>query len=154
MPASPSLNLDDLVTAVYCALDDALIEAGIECHEGKLIPRRGPPPAMDDREVLCLAVLQELLDFESDNAFFLWLENNAVLRGLFPRLLSRQKFADRRVLLTPLIQKLSGAFCALGGEEHPPFVSSTPIRSTSANWCGANSTPDSKDLPRLATAPH
>ena len=37
MPASPSLNLDDLVTAVYCALDDALAEAGIECHEGNLI---------------------------------------------------------------------------------------------------------------------
>jgi hypothetical protein len=154
MPTSPSLNLDDLITAVYCALDDALIEAKIECHEGKLIPRRGPPPAMDDREVLCLAVLEELLGFESDNAFFLWMENNAVVRATFPRLLSRQKFADRRVLLTPLIQKLSGAFCALGGEEHPPFVSSTPIRSTSANWCAANSANDSADWLQLATAPH
>ena len=139
MSVSPPLDLEDLVLAVYCALDDALAEAKVRCRDGKLIWRPGPAPEMDDREVLCLAVLQELLDFESDNAFFLWLANSAVLHALFPKLLSRQKFAERRALLTPLLQKLCQAFCALHGEGTPPFQSSIPIRSTSANWCAANS---------------
>lgn len=133
MPASPAVDLEELVTAVYCALDDALAEAGVVCRDGKLIWRPGPVPEMDDREVLCLAVLQELLGYESDHAFFRWLENNRTLRALFPQLLSRQKFSDRRVLLTPLIQQLSQAFCALAGEGQPPFSSSTPIPYTSAN---------------------
>jgi len=123
MPTSPNLSLEDTVTAIYCALDDALAEAKIKCRDGKLLWRPGPPPEVDDREVLCLAVCQELLGYESDNAFFLWLENNPVMRALFPKRLSRQKFADRRVLLTPLLQQLCQAFCALGGEASPPLPS-------------------------------
>jgi len=129
MSAPAALQLEDLVTAVYCALDDALAEARITCRNGKLLPRRGPAPEMDDREVLCLAVLQELLGFESDNAYFRWLHNNALLKRLFPTLLTRQKFAERRVLLTPLLQKLCRAFCALHGEAAPPFsvIDSHPV---------------------------
>jgi hypothetical protein len=138
VPASPALTLEEIVTAVYCALDDALTEANVICRDGKLIWRPGPPPEMDDREVLCLAVLQELLDYESDNAYCLWLANNATIRALFPKLLTRQKFAERRALLTPLIQRLSQAFCVLDGEGSPPFVSSIRTRSTSANSCAAN----------------
>jgi len=126
------IDLEYLVISVYSALDDALREAGVCCQDGKLIPRRGPPPDVDDREVLCLVVLQELLGFESDHAFYLWLEASPVMRGLFPRRLSRQNWADRRVLLTPLMERLSSAFCALDGEEGPPFSSSTRIRSMSA----------------------
>jgi len=125
-------DLEDLVITVYAALDDALAEAGIAARAGKLVPRPGPPPEVDDREILCLAVLQELLDFESDHGFYTWFEANAVMRGLFPRRLSRPNWADRRALLTPLLQRLSQTFCALDGEGAPPFSSSTPIRSTSA----------------------
>lgn len=139
MPTSSPLNLEDTVTAVYCALDDALAEANVECRDGKLIPRRGPAPDMDDREVLCLAVLQELLHFESDHFFFLWLANNRTMRELFPRLLTRQKFAERRALLTPLMQRLCQAFCVLGGEGQPPFSSLTPTPSMSASWCAPSS---------------
>jgi hypothetical protein len=126
------MDLEDLVTAVYAAIDDALAEAGIVAHEGKLIPRRGPAPAVDDREVLCLAMLQELLDFESDHAFYSWFEAHPVMRQLFPRRLSRPNWADRRALLTPLMERLSQAFCALDGEGAPPFSSSTRTPSTSA----------------------
>lgn len=136
MPAATAFDVESLVIATYCALDDALAEAGIQCRQGKLIPRRGPPPNVDDREILCLAVLQELLGFESDNRFFLWLENNAVIQQLFPQRLSRQKFADRRALLTPLLKRLCQAFCALAGEAAPPFSSLTPIPSRSANSSG------------------
>lgn len=44
MPAPVRLDLEDLVTAVYCALDDALAHAAIPCESGKLVGRRGPPP--------------------------------------------------------------------------------------------------------------
>jgi hypothetical protein len=115
------LDLEDIVTAVYCALDDALMQAGLRAKDGKLIPRPGPAPAVDDREILCLCVLQELLGFESDNEYHLWLNHNATMQELFPRRLSRPNFADRRVLLTPLIQRLSTAFCELGGQDAPPF---------------------------------
>jgi hypothetical protein len=118
-----TFDLEELVIAVYAALDDALAEAGIHADKGKLIPRSGPAPEVDDREVLCLAMLQELLGYESDHAFYQWIESNPVIDKLFPRRLSRPNWADRRALLTPLMQQLSGAFCALDGEGSPPFSS-------------------------------
>jgi hypothetical protein len=126
------MSLEDLATSVYCALDDALAEAGVVARDGKLIPRRGPPPEVDDREVLCLAVLQEILDFESDHAFYSWFEANPTMRALFPRRLSRPNWADRRAILTPLMERLCAAFCELAGEGSPPFSSSTRTPSTSA----------------------
>jgi hypothetical protein len=148
-----TFDLEELVITVYAALDDALAEAGIRARDGKLIPRRGPPPKVDDREILCLAVLQELLGFESDHEFYQWFEAQAVLRGLFPRRLSRPNWADRRALLTPLLKRLSQAFCALDGEEPPPFSSSTPIRSMSAARCGPTEASGvSAAWPRTVTA--
>jgi hypothetical protein len=131
-----TFDLEELVITVYAALDDALAGAGLRAEDGKLVPRPGPPPAVDDREVLCLAVLQELLGFESDHGFYTWFQASAVLRNLFPRRLTRQNWADRRVLLTPLLKRLSEAFCALDGEAAPPFSSSIPIRSMSAARSG------------------
>ena len=125
-----TLDLEDLAIAVYAAIDDALAEAGIVADKGKLIPRSGPAPEVDDREVLCLAMLQELLGYESDHAFYQWLVSNPVMRRLFPRRLSRPNWADRRALLTPLMQRLSQALCALDDEESPPFSSSTRTPST------------------------
>ena len=113
-------------------LSDALKQAGVSEKDGKLIPRRGPRLAFTDSEALCVAVLQDLLHFESDNAYYLWLERNAVMRKHFPNLPTRQKFAERRAVLTPLLQRLCKAFCALGGEAAPPFAPSIPIRSRCA----------------------
>jgi hypothetical protein len=148
-----TLDLEELVITVYAALDDALAEAGLAARDGKLVPRPGPRPDVDDREVLCLAVLQELLGFESDHAFYQWFESNAVLRKLFPRRLTRPNWADRRALLTPLLQGLSQAFCALDGEEAPPFSSSTPIRLMSAARSGLAASSVSADSSGAAIAP-
>ncbi|MBE3097309.1 MAG: hypothetical protein IMZ44_09305 [Planctomycetes bacterium] len=131
-----TFDLEEWAGTVYAALDDALAEAGVGTRDGKLLPRPGPAPDVDDREVLGLAVLQELLGFESDHEFCQWFESNAVLRQLFPRRLTRPNWADRRALLTPLLQRLSQAFCALDGEEASPFSSSTRIRSMSAARSG------------------
>ena len=125
MSDSHPLSLEDVVIAVYAAIDDALANAGIFSHKGKLIKRPGSAPKVDDREILCLALLQELLGFESDNHFQLWLSSNPTMRSLFPKRLSRQNFADRRALLTPILERLSKALCDLMGEGNPPFSSST-----------------------------
>lgn len=132
MSTATPLTLEDVVTSTYCALDDALVHAGVECHDGKLIPRPGCPPLVDDREILCLALLQELFGFESDNEYHLWLTANPTMNSLFPRFLSRPNFADRRALLTPLMERLCAAFCDLAGEGDPPFASSIRIPSMSA----------------------
>jgi len=147
-----TLDLEELVITVYAALDDALAEAGVITRDGKLVPRPGPAPDVDDREVLCLAVLQELLGFESDHEFYQWFESNAVLRHLFPRRLTRPNWADRRALLTPLLRDLSQAFCALDGQEAPPFSSSTRIRSMSAARSGPAGKNASADSPNAAIA--
>jgi len=125
------LSLEDVVVATYAALDDALREVGIPCRAGKLIPRRGGACAVDDREILCLALLQELLGFASDHEFQLWLHQDPTMRNLFPRQLCRQNFADRRALLRPLLERLSGFFCDQVEGGPPPFSSSTPIPWTS-----------------------
>jgi hypothetical protein len=96
MPSAPGpLDLEDLVITAYAALDDALKHAGIEGKDGKLIPRRGPKPDFDDREVLCLAMLQEWLGYDSDLSYCQWLEGNKTMRSLFPKMISRQKWAER-----------------------------------------------------------
>jgi hypothetical protein len=128
----PSLTVEDTIIAVYCAIDDALNTAGVAENNGKRVDRPGPRPLLSDCEVLCLSILQEILGFESDNSFFLWLQNSPLIHSLFPMLIARQKFAERRALLTGLAYKLSEAFRQLSGEGQPPFSSSIPIRSMSA----------------------
>lgn len=127
-----NLCLEDVIIALYAALDDALGAAAIACVNGKLLPRPGPAPEVDDREVLCLALLQEILGIESDHHFYHWMENHPTVRALFPRRLSRQNFADRRTLLLPLYARLCRAFCTLDGEGDPPFSLSIPTPSKSA----------------------
>lgn len=120
------IDLEDLVITAYCALDDALQNAGIVNNKGKLIPRPGPPPDVDDREVLCLCLLQEWLGFESDLSFYQWFEHNKTMCDFFPRRLSRQNWVDRRTLLSPLAERLAMVFAEMAGddeEEAPPFSS-------------------------------
>jgi hypothetical protein len=132
MQLASFLTVEDTVIALYCAIDDALNSLGVSEQDGKLVERPGPRPMLTDREVLCLSALQEILGFESDNAFFLWLQNSPLIHSLFPMLIARQKFAERRALLTGLAYKLSTAFRQLAGDGQPPFSSSTRILSMSA----------------------
>jgi hypothetical protein len=147
------LSLEDVVVVTYAAVDDALRQVGVSARQGKLIPRRGPAPAVDDREILCLALFQELLGFPSDNQFQLWLAANPTLRALFPRRLSRQNFADRRALLRPLLERLSGFFCTALEGGPPPFSSSTPIPWTSVVRCARGTRLTSGDWPPSDAVP-
>ena len=148
-----TLSLEEIVIAVYSALDDALRQAKIPCHNGKLIPRSGPAPEVDDREILCLALLQELFGFESDHFFYRWLETNPTMRQLFPRRLSRPNWADRRAILTPLIERLSKTFSGMDGEGKPPFSLSIPIPSMSAAPFEQAKKRESEDSPEKDTRP-
>ena len=147
------LSLEEIVIAVYAALDDALRQAKIPCANGKLIPRSGPRPEVDDREILCLALLQELFGFESDHFFYQWLNSNPTMLQLFPRRLTRPNWADRRAILTPLIQRLSQAFVDMDGEEKPPFSSWTPIPSMSVAPFEQAKKSESEDSPEKDTVP-
>lgn len=100
------LSLEEVVISTYSAIDDALSEAGYKSQNEQLFTRRGPKPKVDDREIFCISILQELLGYESDNSFFLWFQNNPVMQSLFPQNISRQKFADRRLGLMPIFEKL------------------------------------------------
>jgi len=132
MLLTPCFSTEDAILILFCAIDDALNTVGIVERDGKLIERPGPRPALSDREVLCLSVLQEVLGYESDNSYFNWLHNSPLIRSLFPMLIPRQKFAERRALLTGLAYKLSDAFRHLAGDGQPPFSSSIRILSMSA----------------------
>lgn len=118
-----AVQLEDTIAALYLALEEALRKAGVPQVKNRLVPRRGPPPEVEDMQILCLSVLQELLGFESDNSYHLWLDVNPVIQSLFPRRLTRQNFGDRRVLLTPVLERLLPAFCDIAGEGRPPFWS-------------------------------
>ena len=148
-----TLSLEEVVIAVYSALDDALREAKIPCHNGKLIPRSGPAPEVDDRVILCLALLQELFGFESDHFFYRWLETNPTMTQLFPRRLSRPNWADRRAILTPLIERLSNIFAGMEDGDKPPFSLLIPIPSMSAAPFEPAKRNDSADSPEKGTAP-
>lgn len=153
--SSPAFyDLEDFVIALYSALTDALVHAGVSHRNGKLISRPGPAPDVDDLEILCITILQEILGFESDNGFYDWFQNHPLMDELFPRKLSRQNYADRRAILTPLMQKLCQAFCALGGEAIPPFALLTPIRSMSAAPFEPDEKCASADWHKKATVVH
>jgi hypothetical protein len=131
--SSPAyVDLEDFTIALYASLDDALTASELKTQNGKLIPRPGPTPDVDDREILCVAVLQEILGFESDNQFYDWFTHHPTMRKMFPRKLSRQNYADRRALLTPLMKRLGSAYCTILGEHASPFSLLTPIPSMSA----------------------
>ena len=81
-------------------------------RKGKPVPtRRGPKPEVEDREVLCLAKLQNLPGFESDHEFYLalrrvnlWFESDGTMGLLFPRRPWRQNRADRLARIAYLPQ--------------------------------------------------
>jgi hypothetical protein len=65
-------DLDTLLTALYCFLDDNVIDRR----------RIGRPPLLTDAELLCLAIAQVLLGFPGERRWIRYARKN--LRHLFP----------------------------------------------------------------------
>src|SRR3954470_6810758 len=92
-------DLDTLLIALYVALTDRIIPL-----RPKPAGAPGGPPVVTDAEVVCLAVAQAHLKYESERK---WLRNAPGLVGhLFPRLLSqsRELEADMASSHLPLIR--------------------------------------------------
>jgi hypothetical protein len=86
--------LDDLVTALYVTVDD-LLE-----------PRRGPghPPKLSDAELICLAVAQVLLGYDSERR---WLRAVAGRLGhLFPYVCGQAAYNRRLRRAGPLVAQI------------------------------------------------
>jgi hypothetical protein len=89
-------DLDTLLIALYVALTDRIIPL-----RPKPAGAPGGPPVVTDAEVVCLAVAQAHLKYESERK---WLRNAPGLVGhLFPRLLSQSEYNRRVRALSPLM---------------------------------------------------
>ena len=115
--APTEANLDALLIALYCVLDDAL-------------PRkrqRGPAPAVTDAELICMAVAQVLLGFPGERR---WLRNAPRLLGhLFPRWLDQSGYTRRLRRLGPEIVEAIGLVAHISDAWHDTvrLVDSTPV---------------------------
>ena len=123
-------DLDTLLIALYVELEDRIIPA----HRPGA--RRGPgrPPAVNDAELVCLAVAQVLLRYNDERH---WLRAAAARIGhLFPRLLEHSEYNQRLKSAAPLLE---AALRWLG--EHTPG-SAEPLRLMDATpiGCGQSKT--------------
>jgi Transposase DDE domain len=66
------VDLDTLIVAVYCLVDDLVDEVMLSGATEKL-RQRGPKPILDDREVLSIEIVGELADYgreQTEGGFF------------------------------------------------------------------------------------
>ena len=128
--------LDDLVIALYVTIDE-LLE-----------PRRGPgrPPRLSDAELICLAVAQVLLGYDSERR---WLR---AVRGrlghLFPYLCGQAAYNRRLRRAAPLVATISRALAVACPSwcDQWRLLDATPVacgasretvkRSALAGWAG------------------
>jgi hypothetical protein len=128
--------LDDLVIALYVTIDD-LLE-----------PRRGPghPPRLSDAELLCLAVAQVLLGYDSERR---WLRAVTDQLGhLFPYVCGQAAYNRRLRRAAPLVAAIcsSLATCSPSWCDQWRLLDATPVpcgasrqtvrRSELAGWAG------------------
>src|ERR671937_768015 len=116
MPASPSLDLDTFLVAVYCVVDD-LYRAELA---GTKPTRPGHRPELSDSEVLTLALLAQWQQGRSERAFLRYAQHH--WRHYFPRLLSQSAF-NRRT------RDLGGVLARLGPlvSQHTARVLGLPV---------------------------
>ncbi len=60
------MDLDDLIVAVYCLIDETLVIV----TNGRRLRQRGPDPLLSDAEVLTMEVVGEFLALDQDTAIF------------------------------------------------------------------------------------
>jgi len=82
-------NLDTLLTALYVDLTDRVLPALGWSRDH----RPGRKPALDDAELLCLAVAQQLLGIASERRWIRYARKN--LAGMFPHLPGQSGYGKR-----------------------------------------------------------
>jgi hypothetical protein len=114
--------LDDLVIALYVTIDE------------QLEPRRGPghPPKLSDAELLCLAVAQVLLGYDSERR---WLRAVASRLGhLFPYVCGQAAYNRRLRRAAPLVAQLLRALAVAC----PSWCDQWRLLDATAVPCGAS----------------
>ena len=118
------MDLDTLIVATYCLVDEALIAlAG-----GRRLRQRGPAPALADSEVLTMEVVGEFLGLDQDKAIYDYFRRHHL--ALFPALgrVHRTTFARQAANLWRWKERLWQAFSArVPHDPHVALVDSFPV---------------------------
>jgi Transposase DDE domain len=77
------VDLDDLTIAVYCLIDELLLELAADPDWGR-VRQRGPAPTLADSEVLTMEVVGEFLGLDQDVAIYRYFRRHHP--GWFPAL--------------------------------------------------------------------
>src|SRR3954470_4843109 len=114
--ATMDADLDLLLIAVYCTVDDLL--PGRSANARRRIT---------DQEVITLCIAQALLDCRSDERFLALAAWR--LGHLFPQLPERSAFHKRRLVLSAVIEQLIAEFArhSPGFDDQLVLVDSTPV---------------------------
>lgn len=115
-------DLDTLLTALYCFVDDHVI--------GRR--RIGRPPLLNDAELMCLAIAQVLFGFAGERHWIRYARKN--LRHLFPYIPSQSGYNKRLRAAGPLISRVLSTLAQVTPTQAPilRLIDSTPVP------CGAS----------------
>ncbi|WP_410626953.1 IS982 family transposase [Amycolatopsis sp. cmx-8-4] len=98
-----SKELDTLLTALYVLVDDHVVPPRVG---------RGRRPELTDSELICLAVAQVLLRFDSERRWIRHLHSESKWRAWFPRLPGQSGYNKRLRAAYPLARKTIIALAA------------------------------------------
>lgn len=101
------MDLEEFSIAVYCLIDDLLLELGRDPGWGR-VRRRGPAPALADSEVLTMEAVGEFLGLDQDAAIYRHFRRHHP--GFFPALarVHRTTFARQAAKLWAVKERLWG----------------------------------------------
>ena len=118
------MDLDDLIVATYCLIDEeVLVLAG-----GHRLRQRGPAPVMSDAEVLTLEIIGEFLGLDGDAAIYTYFRRH--YGGWFPalRCIHRTTFARQTANLLAWKELLwQRLVTRLPHDPHIALIDSFPI---------------------------
>jgi Transposase DDE domain len=118
------VDLDTLIVATYCVLDEALPDV----LDGRRLRRRGPQPILDDVEALTMEVVGELLGMDQDKVIFEYFRRH--YDAWFPALrsLHRTTFARQTANLWLVKEQLWRRLAArVPHDPHVALIDSFPL---------------------------
>ncbi len=118
------MDLDTLIVATYCLVDDELLAL----TGGRRLRQRGPAPLLDDAEVVTIEVVGEFLGFDQDKAIFEHFRRH--YGAWFPALLRvhRTTFVRQAANLWAVKERLWRALAARAPHDpHAALVDSFPV---------------------------
>jgi hypothetical protein len=124
MPCKDELSLEDVFILVYCVVSDFLNHVG---GQKSLRRSNNNDPEFTDAEVMTIAIIGELAQYNSQNSWYRYVRKNYL--SLFPKLCSRTRFSRRHSRLYRVICFFQQNLCFLLSASHAVeiVVDSFPI---------------------------